>query len=70
MVRICRAQGDGVLVGVDEGGARALGKLTPEKIVTRDYKYDFTDKPLGRKDPSNWMSGTVFLEVVRTQGLG
>ena len=70
MVNIARAQGDGVVVGVDDGGANAFQKFSAATMLARDYKWDFTPSGIywPGKTPSNWMKGTVFLQIAEAVG--
>lgn len=63
-VTVCRQQGSKVIVGVDQGGAAALRRMALKNIFGRRYKYDWVERPIGVKNPANWMSGTAFIAIL------
>jgi hypothetical protein len=69
IVRICTMHGDSVIVGVNDGGIRALMRMDPSEVLTRLYKYDWAATPIPPKDFDNWLSGSLFIETLHARGL-
>ena len=68
IVSICEQQGAAVLVGF-EGGRSALRRASAADLRARQFfKWDWTDRPIGVKDRSNWIPGDEFLAILDAAG--
>lgn len=63
MVAACQQHGDEIMIGFD-GGRSGFHATPAERLKVRDYKFDWTAGPTGRKTPSNWFTGTQFLALL------
>lgn len=68
IVRIARQHGDNILVGFD-GGRALLRRMPTSDLLARQYKYDWTARPTGVKDRSNWIPGNEFVEILTALGI-
>ena len=63
IIDLCKKEGNGILVGFT-GGLNKLRKTLSQKLKTRKFKCDFKANLHGKKIPSNWIDGDVFLDTI------
>ena len=63
---LCEKKGEQIMVGFS-GGKKALINTDTNSLATRKFKWDFVKSSLGKKQKTNWISGDIFLELVRNK---
>lgn len=57
---LCRKEGNNIRVGF-QGGERALIEADYYNLLSRKFKWDYTENSIGKKNLRNWLPGNLFL---------
>ncbi len=66
IIRKIEDVGDDIIIGF-QGGISELWLANLEALRKRKYKWDYREKPIGKKNPENWILGTNFLSVIKSK---
>jgi hypothetical protein len=63
VMELCEREGNAVVIGYT-GGPKALAATSSADLQNRQYKWDYAEGGQGRKIARNWISGSMFRELV------